>query len=314
MFLEIKNLSFSYHSERSIFTNFNWSFEKGKIIAIAGESGCGKSTLLSLIYGLMDWQEGHIYFEGKPLFGPKANIVPGEKEMKLVAQNYDLMPYGTVYDNVGKFISNINLEEKKNKVNQLLDIVGLSNEIDKKPKFLSGGQQQRVAIARALSLLPKLLLLDEPFSNLDVSRTIDIRKKLFDYVKEQNITLLISTHDLQEVMPWLDEILILKDGQIVQNGTPQELYKKPSNSYVAKLFGEVNILTEQQKELLQCSKNFYYPNEIKESPNGTYTATVLESRFSGGFYWNKIDTMNVELIMYSEAELTAKKISMNLDF
>ncbi|MDY3316015.1 ABC transporter ATP-binding protein [Riemerella anatipestifer] len=314
MFLEIKNLSFSYHSERSIFTNFNWSFEKGKIIAIAGESGCGKSTLLSLIYGLMDWQEGHIYFEGKPLFGPKANIVPGEKEMKLVAQNYDLMPYGTVYDNVGKFISNINLEEKKNKVNQLLDIVGLSNEIDKKPKFLSGGQQQRVAIARALSLLPKLLLLDEPFSNLDVSRTIDIRKKLFDYVKEQNITLLISTHDLQEVMPWLDEILILKDGQIVQNGTPQELYKKPSNSYVAKLFGEVNILTEQQKEILQCSKNFYYPNEIKKSPNGTYTATVLESRFSGGFYWNKIDIMNVELIMYSEAELTAKKISVSLDF
>ncbi|MEJ8606483.1 ABC transporter ATP-binding protein [Riemerella anatipestifer] len=313
MFLEIKNLSFSYHSERSIFTNFNWSFEKGKIIAIAGESGCGKSTLLSLIYGLMDWQEGHIYFEGKPLFGPKANIVPGEKEMKLVAQNYDLMPYGTVYDNVGKFISNINLEEKKNKVNQLLDIVGLSNEIDKKPKFLSGGQQQRVAIARALSLLPKLLLLDEPFSNLDVSRTIDIRKKLFDYVKEQNITLLISTHDLQEVMPWLDEILILKDGQIVQNGTPQELYKKPSNSYVAKLFGEVNILTEQQKEILQCSKNFYYPNEIKESLNGAYTATVLESRFSGGFYWNKIDIMNVELIMYSEEELTAKKISVSLD-
>lgn len=313
MFLEIKNLSFSYHSERSIFTNFNWSFEKGKIIAIAGESGCGKSTLLSLIYGLMDWQEGHIYFEDQPLFGPKANIVPGEKEMKLVAQNYDLMPYGTVYDNVGKFISNINLEEKRNKVNQLLDIVGLSNEIDKKPKFLSGGQQQRVAIARALSLLPKLLLLDEPFSNLDVSRTIDIRKKLFDYVKEQNITLLISTHDLQEVMPWLDEILILKDGQIVQNGTPQELYKKPSNSYVAKLFGEVNILTEKEKEILQCSKNFYYPNEIKESANGTYTATVLESRFSGGFYWNKIDIMNVELIMYSEAELTAKKISVSLD-
>ncbi len=79
MFLEIKNLSFSYHSERSIFTNFNWSFEKGKIIAIAGESGCGKSTLLSLIYGLIDWQEGHIYFEGKPLFGPKANIVPGKR-------------------------------------------------------------------------------------------------------------------------------------------------------------------------------------------------------------------------------------------
>lgn len=191
--------------------------------------------------------------------------------------------------------------------------MGLSNEIDKKPKFLSGGQQQRVAIARALSLLPKLLLLDEPFSNLDVSRTIDIRKKLFDYVKEQNITLLISTHDLQEVMPWLDEILILKDGQIVQNGTPQELYKKPSNSYVAKLFGEVNILTEKEKEILQCSKNFYHPNEIKESPNGTYTATVLESRFSGGFYWNKIDIMNVELIMYSEAELTAKKISVSLD-
>ena len=98
MLLEIKNLSFSYEEDKPIFKNLNLSFDKGRIIALAGESGCGKSTLLSLIYGLYDWQEGEIFLEGKPLWGPKGNLVPGELEMKFVAQDYDLMPYATVAD------------------------------------------------------------------------------------------------------------------------------------------------------------------------------------------------------------------------
>src|SRR5690606_7886492 len=162
MLLEIRHLSFSYSPDRPLFQNFNLTLEPGRILALAGESGCGKSTLLSIIYGLIDWHEGEIIFDGKPVFGPKKNIVPGESGMKLVAQNYDLMPYATVAENVGKFISNINLKEKKDRVSELLDVVGLAEYANTLPKFLSGGQQQRVAIARALSVLPKLLLLDEP--------------------------------------------------------------------------------------------------------------------------------------------------------
>lgn len=303
MLLELNSLFFSYSPEKPLFKNLNLKVDEGKIIALAGESGCGKSTLLSLIYGLLDWQQGEIIFNGKEIFGPKKNIVPGEEEMKLVAQNYDLMPYATVADNVGKFISNINLQEKKQKVDELLQVVGMEEFADVKPKYLSGGQQQRVAIARALSVMPKLLLLDEPFSNIDFSRKIELRERLFNYVKEKNISLLISTHEIQEVMPWLDQIIVLQEGRLIQNDNPEETYRFPYNEYVAKLFGEVNALSDEQKNALDLNKNFWYPNEIQLSENGK-PAKVLESRFAGSHYWNKISVDEVPFVLYSTKKLS----------
>ncbi len=303
MLLELNSLFFSYSPEKPLFKNLNLKIDEGKIIALAGESGCGKSTLLSLIYGLLDWQQGEIIFNGKEIFGPKKNIVPGEEEMKLVAQNYDLMPYATVADNVGKFISNINLQEKKQKVDELLQVVGMEEFADVKPKYLSGGQQQRVAIARALSVMPKLLLLDEPFSNIDFSRKIELRERLFNYVKEKNISLIISTHEIQEVMPWLDQIIVLQEGRLIQNDNPEETYRFPYNEYVAKLFGEVNVLSNEQKNALDLNKNFWYPNEIQLSENGK-PAKVLESRFAGSHYWNRISVDEVPFVLYSTKKLS----------
>ena len=299
MLLEINHLNFSYSKEKPLFENLSLTFEEGKIIALAGESGCGKSTLLSLIYGLLDWESGDIIFDGKILLGPKGNLVPGEAEMKFVAQNFDLMPYATVAENVGKFISNINLAKKKETVSELLEVVGLEEFAPILPKYLSGGQQQRVAIARALSVLPKLLILDEPFSNLDFPRKIELREKLFRYVKQNNISLVISTHELQDIIPWLDEIIVLQNGKIVQKGNPEEAFKNPFNSYVAKLFGEVNIFSESEMQDFQISKFSYYPREIKISENG-FEAEVLESRFAGNHYWNKVRVKNKEIVLYSD--------------
>lgn len=303
MLLEVKNLHFSYGTDRKLFNNLNLRVDEGKIIALAGESGCGKSTLLNIIYGLLDWQEGEIIFNGRKLLGPKGNIVPGESEMKFVAQNYDLMPYSTAYDNVGKFISNINLAEKREKVMQLLEVVGMEDYADVKPRFLSGGQQQRIAIARALSVMPKLLLLDEPFSNLDFSRKIELRERLFNYVKKHNISLMISTHEIQEVMPWLNQIIILQEGRLIQNDSPEETYKNPYNEYVAKLFGEVNVLSDEEKSKLSLSKNLWYPTQIKISENGT-EAKVSESRFAGSHYWNRVLVNEVPIVIYSENQLS----------
>lgn len=302
MLLEINQLFFSYTPEKKLFQNLNLRISEGKIIALAGESGCGKSTLLSLIYGLLDWEKGEIIFAGKPIFGPKKNLVPGEPEMKLVAQNYDLMPYATVADNVGKFISNINLTEKKAKVMELLKVVGLEEYALILPKYLSGGQQQRVAIARALSVMPKLLLLDEPFSNLDFSRKIELREKLFNYAKEKNISMLISTHEIQEVMPWLDQIIVLQEGRLIQNDSPIETYKNPYNEYVAKLFGEVNVFSDEEKKLWNLAKTFWFPHEIKISVSENQqqlNAKVLESRFAGDHFWNKISWNEKKLIVYT---------------
>lgn len=302
MLLEINNLYFSHTKDNPLFQNLNLGFEEGRIIALAGESGCGKSTMLNLIYGLLDWESGEIVFNGKTLLGPKGNLVPGESDMKLVAQNFDLMPYATVAENVGKFISNINLAQKKETVMELLDVVGLQEFAHILPKYLSGGQQQRVAIARALSVLPKLLILDEPFSNLDFSRKIELRERLFRYVKQHQISLIISTHELQDIMPWLDQIVILKDGRLIQNDSPEETYRRPYNSYVAKLFGEVNIFSEDEKAEFQLSKFSYYPKEIRISNDGI-EAELLESRFAGNHYWNKIKALNKDIIVYTDEKV-----------
>ena len=305
MLLEINNLFFSHTNENKLFHNFNLKVEEGKIIALAGESGCGKSTLLNLIYGLLEWEKGEIIFNGKPILGPKKNLVPGEDFMKLVAQNYDLMPYSTVADNVGKFISNINLAEKKERVDELLEVVGLLDYRDTLPKYLSGGQQQRVSIARALSVMPKLLLLDEPFSNIDFSRKLELRERLFNYVKEKKISLIISTHEIQEVMPWLDQLIVLQEGRLIQNDNAESTYKEPYNQYVAQLFGEVNVFSDEEKLNFQLSKNFYYPNEIILSEMGE-EAEVLESRFAGSYYWNKISLDGKNLIVYTSDKIMGK--------
>ncbi|AZA82511.1 ABC transporter ATP-binding protein [Chryseobacterium lactis] len=302
MLLEINNLFFSHTQDKPLFQNLNLRFEANKIIALAGESGCGKSTLLNLIYGLLDWQSGDIIFDGTRLLGPKGNLVPGETEMKFVAQNFDLMPYATVAENVGKFISNINLKQKKETVMELLEVVGLQEFAHVLPKYLSGGQQQRVAIARALSVLPKLLILDEPFSNLDFPRKIELRERLFRYVSQHGISLIISTHELQDIMPWLDQIVILQDGRLIQNDSPEQTYRYPYNSYVAKLFGEVNIFSETEAADFQLQKLSYYPKEIRITENGL-DAEVMESRFAGSYYWNKIKAKDKELVLYTDERL-----------
>lgn len=302
MLLEINKLFFSHTKDKSLFQNLNLRFEANKIIALAGESGCGKSTLLGLIYGLLDWESGDIIFDGTRLLGPKGNLVPGETDMKFVAQNFDLMPYATVAENVGKFISNINLKQKKETVMELLEVVGLQEFANVLPKYLSGGQQQRVAIARALSVLPKLLILDEPFSNLDFPRKIELRERLFRYVKQRGVSLIISTHELQDIMPWLDQIVILQDGRLIQNDSPEQTYRHPYNSYVAKLFGEVNIFTEAEAEDFQLPKRSYYPKEIRIAENGL-DAEVIESRFAGNYYWNKVKAKGKELVVYTDERL-----------
>lgn len=310
MLLEIKNLFFSHRPDLRLFHNFNLKVEEGKIIALAGESGCGKSTLLNLIYGLLEWEKGAIIFNGSPILGPTKNLVPGEENMKLVAQNYDLMPYSTVADNVGKFISNINLEEKKERIQELLKVVGLEEFENTLPKYLSGGQMQRVAIARALSVMPKLLLLDEPFSNIDFSRKIELRERLFNYVREKNISLLISTHEIQEVMPWLDQIIVLQEGRLIQNDNAEETYNNPYNEYVAKLFGEVNVFSDEEKKSLNLKKNFWYPHEIKITDDGK-EVEVLESRFSGSHFWTKVSMNGKKLIIYTP-EKVENLIKINL--
>jgi ABC-type sulfate/molybdate transport systems ATPase subunit len=275
--LKIQNISFSYSKELTIHEN-TFSLEKGKNLAIIGESGCGKSTLLKLIYGLYDLKDGHIFWNDIEILGPKFNLIPGMDFMKYLAQDFDLMPFITVAENVGKYLSNIYSEQKQARILELLDIVEMNEFANVKVKYLSGGQMQRVAIARVLALEPEVLLLDEPFSHIDNFRKNTLRRKLFSYLKEQQITTLIATHDSTDILSFTDEVLVIKNGEVIDEGSPLKIYQNPKNKYVASLFGDVNEL------VVNGDLNFVYSHQLEIVPDSDLKVEILNSYFRGSHY------------------------------
>jgi ABC-type sulfate/molybdate transport systems ATPase subunit len=275
--LKIQNISFSYSKELTIHEN-TFSLEKGKNLAIIGESGCGKSTLLKLIYGLHDLKDGHIFWNDIEILGPKFNLIPGMDFMKYLAQDFDLMPFITVAENVGKYLSNIYPEQKQARILELLDIVDMNEFANVKVKYLSGGQMQRVAIARVLALEPEVLLLDEPFSHIDNFRKNTLRRKLFSYLKEQQITTLIATHDSTDILSFADEVLVIKNGEVIDEGSPLKIYQNPKNKYVASLFGDVNEL------VVNGVLNFVYSHQLEIVPDSDLKVEILNSYFRGSHY------------------------------
>lgn len=278
--LSLKNISFSY-SHQPFIEDLNFHIEKGKHVSIIGASGCGKSTLLQIIYGLHH-VSGSISWNGKQLLGPNYNLVPGEDFIKYLSQDFDLMPPLSVAANVGKFLSNKFPRKKKQRIRQLLRLVEMEELADVQTRFLSGGQQQRVALARVLANEPEILLLDEPFSHIDHFRKNKLRRNLFSYLKQKEITCLVATHDKVDALSFADETLVLQAGKIVAQGLPKELYRNPKNSYVASLFGEINHLPARiftggrgRKKLI------LYPHEIRKSSTSDLKAHVVRSYFRG---------------------------------
>ena len=283
--LQINNISFTY-IDNPVIENMSFEIAKGQNVAVIGESGCGKSTLLKLLYGLYNLDNGEIFYEDKPILGPKFNLIPGEDYIKYLAQDFDLMPYISVEENVGKFLSNIFKDEKKARVQELLEMVEMTEFAKVKAKYLSGGQQQRVALARVLALEPEILLLDEPFSQIDSFRKNSLRRNLFNYFKKKQITCIIATHDSNEALSFSDETIVLQNGKLIAKGNSRELYDNPPSYYVASLFGEVNELklshftdVEEEDETL-----FLYPHQLKVVEEGKMKAIVKQCYFKGSHY------------------------------
>ncbi len=283
--LQVQNISFAY-TDKTIIHNIDFTVTQGQNIAILGESGCGKSTLLKLIYGLYDLDEGQLFWNETEVLGPKFNLIPGMDCMKYLAQDFDLMPYITVAENVGKYLSNINRNQKNNRIQELLEIVEMTEFANTKAQFLSGGQQQRVAIARVLALEPEVLLLDEPFSHIDNFRKNALRRNLFSYLKEKNITCLVATHDSTDALSFSDETIILHDGKILEKGISKEIYTNPIHKYTASLFGEVNELKLSQISSVEGEDEIIllYPHQLKISENGMLKVIVKQSYFRGSHF------------------------------
>lgn len=215
------------------------SIPSGKLVGLLGPSGCGKSTTLYLIAGLLRQTEGSIYFGEDEV----TEVPPEKRGIGLVFQNYALYPHMTVRENILFPLENLKVEkeEAKQRTLAMAKLVGLDEMLDRKPKELSGGQQQRVAIARALVKTPRVLLLDEPLSNLDARLRLQTREEIKRIQRETKITTVFVTHDQEEAMSISDEIVVMKDGVIQQQGEPQAVYDHPANLFVAKFLGNPQI-------------------------------------------------------------------------
>jgi len=276
--LRVNNISFGY-SKTPILKDITFSLKEGEHLAIIGESGSGKSTLLKLLYGEYDLDEGQILWKDTEILGPKHNLVIGYEFMKQVTQEFDLMPFTSVEENVGKHLSNFFPEEKKERTAELIDVVQLNAFAKTKVKLLSGGQKQRVALARAIAKQPEIILLDEPFSHIDNFKKQSLRRNLFKYLKNKNISCVVATHDKDDVLGFANEMIVLNASRIVAKASPEDLFKSPDSPLIASFFGEFNIINNR----------IVYAHQLKLVEKSKLNAIVKRSYFKGTYYLIEAD-------------------------
>ncbi|WP_338766769.1 ABC transporter ATP-binding protein [Bernardetia sp. ABR2-2B] len=249
--LQIKNLYKKFPLMESFAVDdISFTLKKGETLALLGESGSGKTTLLRMIAGLEKASNGIMTLQDKLVYDSNKSIFikPEKRNVGLFFQHYALFPHLTVFENIAYGLSGKthNKSQKKERVNEMLSLVELPNYEKRFPHELSGGQQQRVALARALAPKPKLLLLDEPFSNLDEQLKAEVREQIKHILKKSETTTILVTHDLQDALSLAQNLAVMRNGKIEQFGSHQELYQHPKTKYVATLFGEIQQVSESE--------------------------------------------------------------------
>ena len=249
--IEIKDLNFSYEQDSELLRNINFNVPKGNITVILGLSGCGKSTLIRLVDGMIKFQDGEIIVNDKNIkqLSHKELVYYKRHDVSVVFQNYGLLPHLSVIDNVilGLKIRRYTTKEAYEICEPYLELVGLSDWKDASIYSLSGGMKQRVGIARALANKSPVLLMDEPFGALDPITRNELRQELLRIREKLGITVLLVTHDLSEAIQLGDQIIVMKSGEIVQSGTPHEIFDNPCDEYVKKFVESSKVNFNEHK-------------------------------------------------------------------
>lgn len=289
--LEVKQLSKSYErSPEAAVHNVNFRLAEGEVMSLTGESGSGKTTLLRLIAGLMEPDSGQVRLAGEKVKGPSARLVPGHPDIKMVFQHYNLAPNITVRENIAHILRAYIPEYREERTEELIKICKLQTLADRYPRELSGGEKQRVALARSLAEEPRLLLMDEPFSNLDPGLKNHLKDEITEILESLQISAIIVTHDPQDALSMATRVAVMRQGHLLQMDSPDTIYRQPAGRYVAELFGPCNFLdTENARALLRLDKAVSgvclraEDIELGEPKEDRVRATVRKIRYMGAF-------------------------------
>lgn len=302
----LKNVCKIYDDNVEAVNNFSLEVGDTEFIVFVGPSGCGKSTTLRMIAGLEEISSGELYIGDKLA----NNIPPKDRDIAMVFQNYALYPHMSVFDNMafGLKLRKISKEEIKKRVNEAAEILGISHLLDRKPKALSGGQRQRVALGRAIVRNPKVFLLDEPLSNLDAKLRTQMRTEISKLHQRLKTTFIYVTHDQTEAMTMGDRIVVMKDGNIQQIDTPQNLYEKPCNDFVAGFIGSPPMNFINATLIKEKNKFVLAFEDVKiELPDEKNANNVLEN------YLNQPVVMGVRPeALYTDENRPANKLLCKL--
>ncbi|MDO4697143.1 MAG: ABC transporter ATP-binding protein [Pasteurellaceae bacterium] len=314
--LEIQQLSIKF-DQTTVLHHLDLTVGENEIVCLLGASGCGKTTLLKAIAGLLPVDQGSITVAGKDLHQKAVE----DRQIGLIFQDYALFPHLSVEENVRFGLNKLPLAEQKQICEKMLAVVKLSGLEKRFPHELSGGQQQRVAIARALACNPNLLLLDEPFSNIDSQTRYEMIQEIKQILKSQNVPAIFVTHSKEEAFAFADKIAVMDQGKIVQFGSPVELYHSPVNQFVANFLGGTNYLKceVQSNHWLKSAIGSYQfpempypkgqyqwllrPEQLVIKPDENGKGRVVEKLFLGQFHRYKIAINETELVAYFIGDL-----------
>ena len=303
MYLNIQKLVKYYNKDNPIIKELDFSVKKGEFVSFIGESGSGKTTFLKCLAGLEKINSGKITLNNKILNDKDIFIKPHLRKIGFIFQDYPLFPHLNTLDNI-----KINLKESYyTNIDYFIDLMGLSNLLKRFPHELSGGEQQRVSIARALVREPDLLLMDEPFSNLDFAIKSKIQNEIYKILKKTNTTTILVTHDIKDTFDISDKLLVFKAGIVQQFDNPEEMYCNPANCYCAKMLGELNQIQIEDKEF------YIRPEKIKIVKDSKYKVKVEKISFVGKEY--KIEaTLNNDLIHFFSSNNISSSNDLFIDF
>lgn len=317
MYLQLKNLYKKYQNN-TVVNNFNIDVKKGELISILGPSGCGKTTTLRMIAGFIVPTSGEIFLSEEKI----TDYPPEIRPVSTVFQNYALFPHLTVYENIEyglryplKVGKKLDKKEKKERTQKMINLVNLKGLENRRIDQLSGGQQQRVALARSLVLEPKVLLLDEPLSNIDTKLRETVRNEIRKIQKELGITMIFVTHDQEEAMSISDRIIVMNEGNIEQIGTPREIYTFPETVFVAEFIGKANIMEINKKSFIIRPENvnISYNEKDNEKINNEIGKDVIsgEGKIIGKEYQGSLTSYEIEVTdeLFRKKKLNAVMIS-----